>query len=135
MEECIFCKISKGDIPCVKIWENEKYLSFLDINPITEGMTLVIPKDHKSSDVFKNADEEIEELMLASKKVSQMLMKALPIERVGLIFEGVEVPHLHAKLIPIKSSENIRILLNSNFAKPSQEALQKTAEKIRRFDM
>ena len=68
------------------------------------------------------------------KKVSQMLMKALPIERVGLIFEGVEVPHLHAKLIPIKNGENIKILLNSNFAKPSQETLQKTAEKIRRTD-
>ena len=54
MENCVFCKISKGEIPCFKLWESDKYLAILDINPITEGMTLVIPKEHKDSRIFKN---------------------------------------------------------------------------------
>jgi histidine triad (HIT) family protein len=131
MEECIFCKIAKDEIPCAKIWESENYLAFLDINPITQGMTLVIPKNHKSSDIFQNSDEEINGIMLAAKKVSRMLTKSLPIDRVGVIFEGVEVPHLHIKLIPMKKGENVRLLLNSHFAKPDTEELQRLAAMIR----
>jgi len=130
MENCIFCKIAKGEIPCMKIWENEKYLAFLDINPVTEGMTLVIPKEHKDSRVFKNENLDICEIMSASKEVSEILEDKLNIERVGLIFEGVEVDHLHAKLIPIKDGENIKMILQSHYPKPEIKELEDLCKRI-----
>lgn len=130
MENCIFCKIAKGEIPCMKIWENEKYLAFLDINPVTEGMTLVIPKEHKDSRVFKNENSDICEIMSASKEVSGILENKLNIERVGLIFEGVEVDHLHAKLIPIKDGENIKMILQSHYPKPEIKELEDLCKRI-----
>ncbi len=130
MENCIFCKIAKGEIPCMKIWENEKYLAFLDINPVTEGMTLVIPKEHKDSRVFKNENLDICEIMSASKEVSEILENKLNIERVGLIFEGAEVDHLHAKLIPIKDGENIKMILQSHYPKPEIKELEDLCKRI-----
>lgn len=130
MENCIFCKIAKGEIPCMKIWENEKYLAFLDINPVTEGMTLIIPKEHKDSRVFKNENSDICEIMSASKEVSEILENKLNIERVGLIFEGVEVDHLHAKLIPIKDGENIKMILQSHYPKPEIKELEDLCKRI-----
>lgn len=130
MKDCVFCKISKGEIPCMKIWENDKYLAFLDINPVTEGMTLVIPKDHKDSRVFKNENSDIYEVMSASKEVSTILESKLNIERVGLIFEGIEVSHLHAKLIPIKYGENIKMILDSYYPKPDTKDLEDLCKKI-----
>lgn len=130
MENCIFCKIIKSDIPCMKIWEDENFLAFLDINPVTEGMTLVIPKKHKDSNVFNNPDNDICDLMVAAKKVSNILENKLSIERVGLIFEGIEVEHLHAKLIPIKGGENIKMLLTSNYYKTTIETLEELHKHI-----
>jgi diadenosine tetraphosphate (Ap4A) HIT family hydrolase len=131
MEGCIFCKISEGDIPSAKIWENDKYLSFLDINPVTEGMVLVIPKDHKNSNIFKNDQDTINEIMGAAKEVSKKLESALDIERVGVIFEGIEVDHLHVKLIPIREGESINSILNSHYPKPTQEEIRELASKIK----
>jgi len=130
MENCVFCKISKGEIPCFKLWESDKYLAILDINPITEGMTLVIPKEHKDSRIFKNENSDICEIMSASKEVAKILENKLNIERVGLIFEGMEVDHLHAKLIPIKGGENIRTILESHLPKADMKDLEKLCKKI-----
>jgi len=130
MEDCIFCKISNGEIPSMKIWEDEKYMAFLDINPITEGMTLVIPKEHKDSRIFKNKISGISEIMKAAKDVSEILENRLNIERVGVIFEGMEVNHLHAKLIPIKSGENIRMIMDSHYPKPEISELEELRKKI-----
>ncbi|MBW6441909.1 HIT domain-containing protein [Patescibacteria group bacterium] len=130
MSDCIFCKISRGEIPCYKIWEDENFLAFLDINPVTEGMALVIPKEHKNSAIFQNSDEDITNIMLAAKKVSKLLENTLDIERVGVIFEGIEVDHLHIKLIPIKTGENIKSLLNSDFPKLPIEEFENLSQKI-----
>jgi diadenosine tetraphosphate (Ap4A) HIT family hydrolase len=130
MSECIFCKISNGEIPSIKIWEDENFLAFLDINPVSEGMTLVIPKEHRNSRIFKNDIDLISKIMEACKKVSEMLENGLDIERVGLIFEGLEVDHLHAKLIPIKEGENIKQILNSDHKKPTTEELKLVSDKI-----
>ena len=130
MNDCIFCKISRGEIPCYKIWESDNFISFLDINPVTEGMALVTPKEHKDSAIFKNTDQDISDIMLAAKKVSNLLENTLDIERVGVIFEGIEIGHLHIKLIPIKTGENIKMLLNSNFPKPPIEEFEILTNKI-----
>ena len=101
MENCIFCKIVNGEIPCAKIWEDEKNLAFLDINPNVNGMTLVIPKKHFDSYTFEMPDKEHHELIDASKKVAKLLEKALKVQRVAMVMEGLGINHAHIKLYPI----------------------------------
>ena len=103
--DCIFCKIIKGEIPAVKIWENEKFLAILDINPNTKGMTLVMPKSHFDSDAFLMPDKDYQELMLATKKVSEILRKGLSVNRVAMVAEGMGVNHVHIKLYPLYGIE------------------------------
>lgn len=96
----IFSKIINGEIPCYKIAEDEDYFSFLDINPIAEGHTLVIPK--KEADyVFDLPDETLHGLISFSKKIARGIDSALGTIRTGIIVEGLEVPHAHIHLIPI----------------------------------
>jgi histidine triad (HIT) family protein len=101
MEDCMFCKIVKGDVPSEKIWEDEKYLAFLDINPNTEGMSLVIPKNHYGSYIFDVPEEVMLGLTEAAKKVAKLLEKAFDINRVAVVAEGMGVDHLHIKLYPM----------------------------------
>lgn len=105
MENCIFCKIVSGDMPSVKIWEDETHMAFLDIFPNTEGMTLVIPKEHHNSDGFSMPDDKYVQTHLAAKKVAQILEKALKVQRVALVMEGMGVDHLHLKLYPLHGLE------------------------------
>jgi histidine triad (HIT) family protein len=96
----IFSKIIKGEIPCYKIAENEDYFSFLDINPIAEGHTLVIPK--KETDyIFDLSDESLQGLISFSKRIAKAIDQSLGTIRTGIIVEGLEVPHAHIHLIPI----------------------------------
>jgi len=130
MKDCVFCNIASGDIPCVKIWEDRKFLAFLDINPVSKGMTLVIPKKHKDSIFFKNSPKDISEIIIASKKVSKILEKSLSVNRIGVIIEGLEVTHLHIKLIPIRKGENLKTILNSKNETPDMKYLRNLALKI-----
>ncbi len=96
----IFTKIITGEIPCYKIAENEHYFSFLDINPIAEGHTLVIPK--KEVDYIFDLDNgSLEGLMVFAKKIARAIDTSLGTIRTGIIVEGLEVPHAHIHLIPI----------------------------------
>lgn len=108
----------------MKVWEDDDFLSFLDIRPLTEGMSLVIPKKHLDSAVFNNSEKDISDLMCASKKVAKILENKLSIERVVLLFEGIEVNHLHAKLIPIKGGQNMKTILVDNPYKPTADDLE-----------
>jgi diadenosine tetraphosphate (Ap4A) HIT family hydrolase len=101
MENCIFCKIVNGKIPSVKIWEDEKHIAILDINPNTEGLTLVLTKEHFDSDATDMPDKDYSNLMIAAKKVSKLLEKKLNVKRVAIVMEGLGVNHVHIKLYPI----------------------------------
>ena len=105
MENCIFCKIVKGEIPCVKIWENKDFLAILDVFPNTKGMTLVLTKKHFDSYAFDMHDKAYSELMLASKKVAKLLEKGLNVKRVAMVMEGLGVNHVHIKLYPLHGIE------------------------------
>ncbi|MEO5570766.1 MAG: HIT family protein [Bacteroidia bacterium] len=124
----IFTRIINGEIPFYKVAENEKFLAFLDINPLAKGHTLVIPK--KEIDyIFDIDDELLAELFVFSKKTGQAIKKIVSCKRIGITVIGIEVPHAHVHLIPINSVSDM------NFARPklsfSNEELAETAEMIR----
>ena len=70
--DCIFCKIVKGEIPCYQIYEDKDFLGFLDINPNTKGMALVLPKKHYDSYIFEMPEDEYQKLMQVAKKVAKL---------------------------------------------------------------
>lgn len=107
-EACIFCKIVKGDMPCHKIWEDEKHLAFLSIFPNIEGFSVVITKEHLPSYAFDLDDERLSELVIATKKVGKLLDKKLDsVGRTGMFFEGFGVDHAHAKLFPMHGTADM----------------------------
>ncbi|MFN4082792.1 MAG: HIT family protein [Bacteroidia bacterium] len=119
----IFTKIVNGETPCYKIAENEKFLAFLDINPLTKGHTLVIPKAEKDY-IFDIEDREFMELHLFSKKVALAIKKAVPCVRVGVCVMGLEVPHAHIHLIPFNTMSEM------NFSNPKLKLENKEMQSI-----
>lgn len=101
MNNCIFCKIVKGEISSVKIWEDKKFLAILDLFPNTKGMTIVLPKKHYNSDAIEMDDKNYKDFFLAAKKVAIFLKKGLRINRVAMAMEGMGVNHAHIKLYPL----------------------------------
>jgi len=98
--ETIFSKIINGEIPCYKIAEDDRYFAFLDINPLKEGHTLVIPKKNTNY-IFDIEDEEYQGLFLFAKKISKAIKENFPCEKIGIAVIGIEVPHAHIHLVPI----------------------------------
>ena len=99
MEECIFCKIGKGEIPCNKIYENEKFIVFLDIKPVCDGHLLIIPKEHIVW--MQDASDEITtEIFKLTKKMMLTLKKGLQCDYVQVGVVGNEIPHFHIHLMP-----------------------------------
>lgn len=100
-EDCIFCKIVKGEIDSAKIWEDKEFLAILDVSPNTKGMTLVLTKEHYGSYAFDMPEDLYQRFMLASKKVAKILEKGLNIKRVAMVMEGMGINHSHIKLYPL----------------------------------
>lgn len=103
----IFTKIVKGEIPCYKVLEDERFLAFLDVNPNAKGHTLCIPKK-ETNKIFDISDSEYVALMLFSKKVAIALEKTIPCKRIGMAVIGLEVPHAHVHLIPLNEMDEMR---------------------------
>jgi len=124
----IFSKIANGEIPCYKIAENDRFFAFLDINPITKGHTLVIPKVEEDY-IFNLDDNTYNDLMLFSKKIAHAIEKAVACKRIGVAVIGLEVPHAHVHLIPINHESDM------NFKNPklklSPEEMNEIASEIR----
>ena len=113
----IFSKIISGEIPSYKVAENKDFLAFLDINPNSAGHTLCIPK--KEIDNILDLDENTyNELMIFSRKVALSIAKVIDCERVSFSIIGLEVPHVHVHLIPIKEMNDAnftkKVFLNDN---------------------
>ena len=105
-DECIFCKIVEGNLPCHKVYEDSEFMAFLDIFPNTKGITLVIPKKHYPSDVFKMPDKAYSRYLASAKKVAKLLGKSLKVKRVAMIMEGMGIDHVHIKLYPLHGLKN-----------------------------
>lgn len=100
MEDTIFTKIIKGEIPCYKIAENDKFFAFLDISPIAKGHTLVVTK-LQNDYIFDLPDDLLAEMMVFAKKVAVGMKKAMPCNRIGVAVIGIDVPHNHIHLVPL----------------------------------
>lgn len=123
----IFSKIIAGEIPSYKIAEDENFFAFLDIFPLREGHTLVIPK--VETDKFFDLDDKyLSGMLVFAKPIAHAIEKAFRCNRCGISVVGIEVPHAHIHLIPINSANDL------NFAQPkmevSKEDLKKAQEKI-----
>lgn len=102
----IFTKIVEGDIPSYKIFEDDKFLVFLDAFPLAKGHALVIPKQEIDY-LFDLPDDLYQEMQMLSKKVAVAMKKAIPCKRIGVAVLGLEVPHAHIHLVPMNSEADI----------------------------
>jgi histidine triad (HIT) family protein len=126
----IFSRIVSGDIPSYKVAENDDFLAFLDVMPLVPGHVLVIPKKEVDY-IFDLSTTEYQDLWLFAQQVAKGLKLAIPCKRVGIAVIGLEVPHAHIHLVPLKEVGDI------NFSRPkmnpSAEELAAVAEKIRTY--
>lgn len=128
MEDSIFTKIIKGEIPCHKIYEDELTLAFLDIHPLQEGHALVISKEQIEF-VWDLPDELYQAVMETTKKVALRLREVLPYPYVHERIVGIDVPHAHVQLIPFSNSDELRAQQDMN-SEPDHEALAELAKKL-----
>ena len=102
----IFSKIAAGEIPSYKCAEDEQFYAFLDINPVTRGHVLVIPR-REVDYIFDMEDQEIAAFQVFAKRVATALKKAFPCKKVAQVVLGLEVPHAHIHLIPMNSEGDV----------------------------
>ena len=123
----IFSKIIAGEIPSHKIEESEKFIAFLDIEPLVTGHVLVVPKIEVNK-IFDLPDDYLAEMLVFAKPIAQAIEKAFNCKRCGISVIGLEVPHAHMHLIPINSANDL------NFTRPklnpSPAELKSVQEKI-----
>lgn len=123
----IFSKIIKGEIPSYKVAEDDKFYAFLDINPIAWGHTLVVPKQ-ETDYIFDLDDRTIGEMMVFAKKVAAAIKQAFPCRKVGMAVLGLEVPHAHIHLVPLKNEGDMDF--RHKIADPSPEKMAEAAAAI-----
>jgi histidine triad (HIT) family protein len=102
----LFTRIIKGEIPCYKVAEDERYFAFLDINPLRKGHTLVVPKQ-ETDYIFDLDDDTIAGMIVFSKKIAVAIKDAIPCKRIGVAILGLEIPHAHIHLVPMDSMEDV----------------------------
>ncbi len=126
----IFSKIINGDIPSYKIAENEKFIAFLDIQPLVTGHVLVVPKTEVDK-IFDVPDDYLAEMLVFAKPIAHAIEQAFDCNRCGISVIGLEVPHAHMHLVPINSSDDLnftRSKLNT-----SKDELKAAQEKIKAY--
>ncbi len=128
MQDSIFTKIIRGEIPSHKIYEDEYTYAFLDIHPVQPGHTLVIPKNQVEF-VWDLDDKTYQALMSTCKKIALHLREKLNVPYVGEQIEGIDVPHAHVHLIPFSTSSEFHHKPDM-LAEPDHDALAKVAERL-----
>ncbi|MBP6686356.1 MAG: HIT domain-containing protein [Lacibacter sp.] len=123
----IFSKIIAGEIPSYQIAENDRFFAFLDIFPLTEGHTLVVPKN-ETDKIFDVDDVDLAGILLFAKPIAKAIEASFSCNRVGIATIGLEVPHAHLHLVPINSADDL------NFTRPklklTEEQLKAAQQKI-----
>ena len=126
----IFSKIIAGEIPSYKIAENDKFFAFLDIFPLREGHTLVVPK-LEVDNFFDVPDNYLAEMLLFAKPIAKAIEKAFDCNRCGLSVVGLEVPHAHLHLVPVDSADDLNFTRSKLKLTPDQ--LRSAQEKLVKF--
>lgn len=118
----IFTRIINGEIPSYKVAENEHFYAFLDINPLQKGHTLVVPKlaEPEANYIFDLDDDLLSEMLVFSKQVARGIQGAIDCKRVGVAVIGLEVPHVHMHLIPIRKEGDMSFA-NPKMTLPAEE--------------
>ena len=102
----VFTRIVKGEIPCYKVAEDDRYFAFLDINPLAKGHTLVIPKE-ETDNIFDLDDRTLADMMVFAKRIARKIQANIACKKVAVVVLGLEVPHAHIHLIPINSEKDV----------------------------
>ena len=125
----LFSKIIAGEIPSYRIAENDQFFAFLDIFPLREGHTLIVPKTEVDK-FFELPDAWLANMLLFAKPIAQAIEKAFDCNRCGLSVVGLEIPHAHLHLVPIDQADDLNFTRGK--VKLSPEQLKKAQEKILR---
>lgn len=123
----IFSRIINGEIPCYKIAEDERFFAFLDINPVNYGHTLVVPKREEDY-IFDLSDTELADMIVFAKRVAKAIRKAIPCRKVGVTVLGLEVPHAHIHLVPLKSEGDMDF--KHKIDNPEPEKMRQIAQAV-----
>ena len=102
----IFTRIVRGEIPSYKVAEDERFFAFLDINPLTKGHTLVVPKQ-ETDYLFDLDDRTLADMIVFAKRIARKLKEKIECKRVAVVVLGLEVPHAHIHLIPIQDEKDV----------------------------
>lgn len=118
----IFSRIINGEIPSYKVAENDRFYAFLDINPLTKGHTLVIPKleEPEADYIFDLDDQLLADMMVFAKQVAKGMKQAIDCQRIGVAVLGMEVPHVHIHLIPLQKETDM-LFSNPKLQLPAEE--------------
>ena len=123
----IFSRIINGEIPCYKVAENEDFFAFLDINPVNWGHTLVVPK-REVDYIFDLSDEELAAMTVFAKRVAAAIKETLPCKKVAMTVIGLEVPHAHIHLVPIKAESDMDF--RNKISDPDAEKMKQISNAI-----
>lgn len=129
MDECVFCKIIKGEIPAAKIYEDDNILAFLDIKPVNHGHMLVIPKKHYEK-MEVAPDETVADVFIGAKKLMKAIKEAMLADFVALSVVGIDVPHFHIHLIPRYFNDKMPVFWPRKEYKDGEK--ETVAEKIKK---
>lgn len=137
-DACIFCRIARGELPAHRVHEDDLVLAFLDLNPIREGHTLVIPKDHHVW--FEDLPQATAaRIMTVAQDLARAMKAEWQVERVAFFYTGIHVPHAHAHVVPMHHVHDVTSLAYmqggaeaySQPPRPEADALSRTAERLR----
>jgi len=124
----IFSRIIAGEIPCYKIAETDDFMAFLDVNPLVEGHTLVVPKQ-ETDYIFDLDDALLGNMTVFAKKIAKAVEKAIPCKRIGVAVIGLEVPHAHIHLVPLQKEGDLTF--SNPRLKITPEEFSEITEKIK----
>ncbi|MFH0832989.1 MAG: HIT family protein [Candidatus Aenigmatarchaeota archaeon] len=133
MNDCIFCKIVKGEIPSKKVYEDNSVLAFLDINPANPGHVLVIPKKHSDA-IFDVSEKELQDMIVVVKKIAEHVRIKMGTDSMNIIqnngrISGQIVNHIHFHIIP--RFENDKVIFSYRRVELSEKDLNEIHEKLR----
>lgn len=131
MEDCIFCKIATGEVPSYKVYEDDNFIAFLDINPFTKGHTLLVPKKHAKW-VWDLEEKDFLSLMGIVRRIAKALQQTFNTEWVVEGVAGIDMPHAHVHIIPREMDDGLGAFPNRVLSpKPTPQEMEEIAKKIK----